>query len=65
MKDANHGCASGWGSAVDALVGAGASVLGLEGFADTYFGIPPSSTLTINALLLPIGGSFSPMPYSP
>jgi MAC/Perforin domain-containing protein len=65
MKDPNHGCASGWGSAVYALVGAGASVLGLEGFADTYFGMPPSSTLTINALLLPIGGSFSPMPYSP
>jgi MAC/Perforin domain len=65
MAEPNHACSSGNGSAVYALVGAGASVLGCEGFGDTYPGNPTTSTVTINALLLPIGGSFTPTPYTP
>ncbi len=65
MKTA-HGVASGHGAAY-ALVGAGASVAGLEGFTAPNKLGPPwnASYLTVNALLVPSGGTFSPTPYQP
>lgn len=61
-----HACSGGYGSAVYALVGAGAPVQGCEGFGDTYMSPPyAGNTVIINALLLPLAGSFSPTPYQP
>jgi hypothetical protein len=65
MGEPNHACASGWGTAVYALVGAGASASGCEGFGSNYPGSPSGKTVAINALLLPLDGSFTPISYQP
>jgi hypothetical protein len=66
MSRPNHGCSSGPGSAVYGLVGAGAVVSGCEGFGDNYPSpAMPATTVSINALLLPTGNTFTPTPYTP
>jgi hypothetical protein len=63
MSEPNHGCSSGPNSAVYALVGAGGSADGSEGFGGTYPGVPTAAQVTISTLLLPFSGSFTPMSY--
>jgi len=66
LADPNHGCSSGTGSAVYALVGATKSGGGQEGYGSSYPTAPWSSitTVAINALLMPGQNGFNPTPYS-
>jgi len=57
-----HGCAG--GNDAYALVGLGGSSTGVDAFT-AYSDPSQQPGVRINALLLPIGGSFSPTPYSP
>lgn len=65
MKSPNHGCSSGPQSAVYALIGAGASVDGCEGFGGAYPGFPTTPEVALNALLLPDVNGYLPTPYEP
>jgi hypothetical protein len=59
-----HAC--GGPNAAYALIGDGGSSDGIEGFTDPQLPSPWNAPdLTLNALLLPLGGSFSPTPYQP
>jgi MAC/Perforin domain len=60
----DHGYGYSPGTAVYALIGAGASTSGVEAFGEVSIAGSPTA-VTINALLLPTGGSFVPTPYQP
>lgn len=65
MTTPNHACSSGPGSAVYALIGAGASIVGCEGFGGFYPGFPTTPEVSLNTLLLPGTSGFLPTPYEP
>lgn len=57
-----HGCSGGFDAY--ALAGTGASSQGIEAFT-SYNDPNPLPSVNVNALLLPLNGSFSPTPYQP
>jgi hypothetical protein len=69
LMDADHGCSSGTGSAVYAVIGASRSGTAQEGYGSTYFDNPSTHvnspmSVALSALLMPGQNGFDPTPYS-